>query len=186
MPLISRGSPTARPISSLIPAHCQLVRSHVRTRNVLGEIADRCGEGPDQPLLVAQRHLGVGKDHRFAAMRQTGRGILKGHCPRQSESFLGADIGRHPNPADSRPAGDIVDRDDFFEANRRAVDVHQLEWSELIGKAKRFFHRILSRAVLIGSVGNLRFRSGKTVVAERGLSLHRELRRQAGEGVVEY
>jgi hypothetical protein len=150
----------------LDPAHGQLVGSHVRTRDVLGEIADRRGEGPDQPLLVAQRHFGVGKDHRFAAaVRQTGRGILEGHRSRQPEGFLGADIWRHPDPADRRPAADIVNRNHRLEIGRRPVDVNQLEWSELIGKAKRFFHRILFRAVLACLVGNLGLRSGKTGAA---------------------
>jgi hypothetical protein len=148
MPPISRGSPTSAAGLVPNPAHCQLVRSHVRTRDVFGEIADRRSEGPDQPLLVAQRHFGVGKDHRFAApMRQTGRGILEGHCSRQSEGFIGADIGRHPNPADRRTAGDIVDRDHRFEADRRPVDLDDLEWSEIVSKAKRVLHPFLARSI---------------------------------------
>jgi hypothetical protein len=38
----------------------------------------------------------MGEDHRFAAaMRQAGRGVLKGHRSRQPEGLLVADIGRH-------------------------------------------------------------------------------------------
>ena len=113
-----------------------------------GNIADRRGEGPDQPLLVAQRHFGVGEDHRFAAaMGQTGRGILKGHCSRQPEGFLAADIGRHPNPADRRPAGDIVDRDHRLQADRRPGDLNDLDWSEILSKAKRVLHHFLARSI---------------------------------------
>jgi hypothetical protein len=79
-------------------------------------------------------------------VRQTGRGILEGHCSRQPEGFLAADIGCHPNPADRRIADDIVDRDHRLEANRRPVDLNDLEWSELIGKAKCVLH--LSHSVV--------------------------------------
>jgi hypothetical protein len=100
----------------LDPAHCQLVHSHVRTRDILGKIANGRSEGPNEPFLLGQRHLGVAKNHRFAAaMRQAGRGVLEGHRPRQSERFLGTDIGRHPNATDRRPAGDVVDHDHRLE-----------------------------------------------------------------------
>jgi hypothetical protein len=83
-----------------------------------------------------QRHLG--KNHRFAtAVRQTGRGILEGHRPRQSEGFLGADVGRHLHAADRRSAGDVVDGDHRFEADRCTVNVDELEGAELLGKAKQ-------------------------------------------------
>jgi len=39
----------------LDPTHRQLIRTHVGSRDVIDEIADR----PDQALLVAQRHLWV-------------------------------------------------------------------------------------------------------------------------------
>jgi hypothetical protein len=147
MPTISRGSPTARPISSLIQpiASSSVPISGPGTYSVRLAIAAAkariSGEGPNQPLFVGQRHFGVGKDHRFAApVRQTGRGILKGHCSRQSEGFLGADIGRHPNPADRRPASDIVDRDHRLETNPRPVHLNDLEWSEIVSKPKRVSH----------------------------------------------
>jgi hypothetical protein len=112
------------------PSHCRLVGSHIRPRDIFVEIGDRGGEGSDQPRLLAQRHLGVCKDHRFAAaMRQTGGSALEGHCPRQPEGFLGADIGGHAHAADRRSASDIVDRDYRSETDRRPVDLYQLEWS---------------------------------------------------------
>ena len=43
----------------LDPTPRQLIRTHVGSRDVIDEIADRRGECPDQALLVAQRHLWV-------------------------------------------------------------------------------------------------------------------------------
>ena len=123
----------------LDPSHRQLVGSHIGPRDVIREIADRRGEGADQALLVLERHLGIGEDHRFAAaVRQSGNGILEGHRPRQPEGFLGADIGRHAHAADRRPAGDVVDRDDRLETDGGPVNVDELQAAQLIGQAKRF------------------------------------------------
>jgi hypothetical protein len=68
--------------------------------------------------LSKSRHFGISEDHRFAAaVRQTGGRILEGHCPRQPEGFLGADIGGHAHAADCRPTGNVVDGDDRLEAD---------------------------------------------------------------------
>ena len=135
----------------LDPTHRQLIRTHVGSRDVIEEIADRRGERPDQALLVAQRHFGVGKDHRFtAAMRQAGCGILEGHRPCQSKGFLGADVGRHSHAADRRSAGDVVDRDDRLEPDGWTLNVDKLERSELVGEAKRFLHYILYEGPIFG------------------------------------
>ena len=45
------------------PSHRQFVGSHIRPRDLLSDIGDRRGKGPDQSLLDAQWHLGVGKDN---------------------------------------------------------------------------------------------------------------------------
>src|SRR6516162_1757997 len=131
----------------LDPTHRQLVGSHIGAWDVVGEIFDRPGEGPDQPLLLLKSHFGVSKDHRFAAaVRQTRGSILQRHRARQPKSFLGADIGRHAHTSDSWSAGDIVDCNHRLETGRRPVNVHELEWAEFIGKTKGFLHRLLSRA----------------------------------------
>jgi hypothetical protein len=70
-------------------------------------------------------------------MRQARRSVLEGHRSRQSEGFLSADIRRHPDPADRRPAGDVVDRDHRLEPDRRPVDAKRGEVRLDVGKAMR-------------------------------------------------
>jgi hypothetical protein len=70
--------------------------------DVIREIADRLGECSGQPFLIAQRHLGIDGDHRFAAtVRQAARGILKviARASRKASSVVTSGAKRTPQIA---------------------------------------------------------------------------------------
>jgi len=57
----------------LDPSHRQLVGPHIGPGDVIREIAHRRCKGTDQPFLGRERHLGIGKYHRFAAAVRAAR-----------------------------------------------------------------------------------------------------------------
>jgi hypothetical protein len=128
----------------LDPAHAELVRSHIRAGDVIGNVSDRPGERAYHLLLSLRRHSWIAEDHRFAAtMRETGGGVLPGHGAGEAKAFLSGDVGRHPDAADRRTACRIVDHDDPLEAHVRPMDMDDPSWTEFIRKSKDILHGAL-------------------------------------------
>jgi hypothetical protein len=113
------GQPDGAPGLVLDPPHRRLVGPQIRPRDVIDEMPIAAAKARISRSLSRGGILGSAKINQFAAaVRQSGRGVLEGHRPRQAEGFFGADIRRHAHAADRWPAGNVVDRDDCLEADR--------------------------------------------------------------------
>ena len=121
----------------LNPAHAELIRSHVRARNVVRNVPDGARKGAYHLLLSIIRHSRVVEDHRFApAMRQPGRGVLPGHCAGETEAFLGRNVRRHPNAANRRTTRSVVDHRNGSQSDTAPMNVNNPGRAEFIGKSE--------------------------------------------------
>ena len=73
-------------------------------------------------------------------MRQTCRGIFKGHRTGESRTFLGGNVDSHAYTSDRRPPGNIVDHQHSFQADAGFVYMNYLEWAQVIGKRENIIH----------------------------------------------
>ncbi len=136
------------------PCHARLIRTHVGPRCVLAEIGDRLCERSDEPLLVGDRHGGVGGDHRLAAtVAEPGGSVLDGHGSRQAEALFCRHVGGHAHAADRRARGDVVDHDRRSEAGAAFREVDDLDRAEIVAEAEGIgvHHVGASRSCLIAA-----------------------------------
>lgn len=128
----------------LDPRHAELVGAHVRASHVVGDIADRAGEGADDSLPLIDRHARVAEDYSLGApVRQAGGGVLPRHGACQTEALLERDVGRHAHASDCRPAGGVVDDENGFEPQRRPMDMNDARGAPGVRETKRILHQVL-------------------------------------------
>ena len=81
---------------TLDPRHTSLVRAHVRTEDVVLDVAEGTCHGTHEPLFAIRRHPRIAvKNTLSPAVREPGCGVFQRHCPGQASTLLGGNVRRH-------------------------------------------------------------------------------------------